>query len=62
VGTRHGLLAAAANKADFAAMIELIEAGQVRVHIDKRFPLSSVPQALRYLGEGKALGKVVITL
>jgi NADPH:quinone reductase-like Zn-dependent oxidoreductase len=30
--------------------------------IDRRFPLSEVPQALRYLGEGHAQGKVVVTV
>jgi NADPH:quinone reductase-like Zn-dependent oxidoreductase len=42
-------------------LVELIQAGQITTVIDRRFPLSEVPEALRYLGEGHAKGKVVIT-
>ena len=45
-----------------AFMIELIEAGKVVSVIARRYPLSEVPEALRYFGEGHAQGKVVITL
>jgi len=41
---------------------ELCEAGKVVPVIDRRYPLSEVPEALRYLGEGHAKGKVVITV
>jgi NADPH:quinone reductase-like Zn-dependent oxidoreductase len=41
---------------------ELIEAGKVTPVIDKRYPLGEVPEALRYLGEGHAKGKVIITV
>jgi NADPH:quinone reductase-like Zn-dependent oxidoreductase len=37
-------------------------AGAVTTFIDRRFPLSEAPEALRYLGEGHAKGKVVITV
>jgi NADPH:quinone reductase-like Zn-dependent oxidoreductase len=61
-GTKKmGILGAKPNK-DLAFMIELIESGKVVPVIDKRYPLSEVPEALRYLGEGHAKGKVVITL
>ncbi len=43
-------------------MTELCEAGKVVPVIDRRYPLSEVPEALRYLGEGRAKGKVVITV
>ena len=39
----------------------LLEAGRITPLIDSRFPLSEVPQALRYLEEGRARGKLVIT-
>jgi NADPH:quinone reductase-like Zn-dependent oxidoreductase len=50
------------NKNDLVFMKELIEAGKVKPVIDRRYPLSEVPEALRYLGEGHARGKVVITV
>ena len=40
----------------------LFEAGKVIPVIDKSYPLREAPEALRYLGEGKAKGKVVIIL
>ena len=41
-------------------IVELLRAGSVRTFIDRRFTLSQAAEALRYLGEGHALGKVVI--
>ena len=43
-------------------IVELSQAGTITTVIDRRFPLSQVPEALRYLGEGHAKGKVVITV
>jgi len=60
-GKKMGILAYKPNK-DSAFLIELIEAGKVVPVIDRRYPLSEVPEALRYLGEGHALGKVIITV
>jgi NADPH:quinone reductase-like Zn-dependent oxidoreductase len=45
-----------------AYITELYEAGKVVPVIDRRYPLSEVPEALRYLGEGRVKGKVVITV
>ena len=41
---------------------ELMEAGKLRPAIDKRYRLSEVPEAMGYLEQGHARGKVVITL
>ena len=43
-------------------LVELIRAGKITTVIDRRFALSEVPEALRYLGEGHAKGKVVVTI
>jgi len=43
-------------------LVELIQAGKITTVIDRRFPLSEVPEALRYLGEGHAKGKVVVAI
>ena len=41
---------------------ELIEAGKITPVIDRTFPLSEVPEAIRYLASGQAGGKIVITV
>jgi len=50
------------NKHDLVFMKELLEAGKVVPVIDRRYPLNKVPEALRYVEEGHAQGKVVITV
>jgi NADPH:quinone reductase-like Zn-dependent oxidoreductase len=49
-------------KADLEAMRDLLEAGKVTPAIDRRYALSEVSDALRYLGAGHAQGKIVITV
>ena len=49
------------SKEDLQFLIELIESGKVTPVIDRTHPLSEVPEAIRYLEEGHARGKVVIT-
>jgi NADPH:quinone reductase-like Zn-dependent oxidoreductase len=49
-------------KEDLVLLNDLFEAGKVVPIIDRRYPLSEVPEALWYLEEGHALGKVVITV
>jgi NADPH:quinone reductase-like Zn-dependent oxidoreductase len=51
-----------ANNKDLAILHELIEAGKVTPVIDKRYGLAEVSEAIRYLEQGHARGKVVITL
>jgi NADPH:quinone reductase-like Zn-dependent oxidoreductase len=41
---------------------ELLEAGTATPVIDRQYELSEVPEALRYLGEGHARGKIVVTV
>jgi NADPH:quinone reductase-like Zn-dependent oxidoreductase len=47
---------------DVATLKELIAAGKLKPVIDRRFPLSQVVQALKWVDEGRARGKVVITM
>ncbi|NIM94520.1 MAG: zinc-binding dehydrogenase [Anaerolineales bacterium] len=49
-------------KEDLDFLAELFEAGKVLPVIDRRYPLGELPEALRYLEDGHALGKVVITV
>jgi NADPH:quinone reductase-like Zn-dependent oxidoreductase len=53
---------ARSNNEDLTIVGELMATGKVRSVIDRRFSLSEVPEALRYLEEGHARGKVAITL
>jgi NADPH:quinone reductase-like Zn-dependent oxidoreductase len=49
-------------KEDLTAIQELLASGKVTPVIDRSYPLSEVPAAIRYLEEGHARGKVVITV
>jgi NADPH:quinone reductase-like Zn-dependent oxidoreductase len=46
---------------DLATLHELMRVGKIEPVIDRRYTLSEVPDAIRYLEEGHARGKVVIT-
>jgi NADPH:quinone reductase-like Zn-dependent oxidoreductase len=50
------------NKEDLQFLTELIEAGEVSPVVDRRYTLIEVPEAIRYLEEGHARGKVIITV
>ncbi len=50
------------NPADLAAVTTLIAEGKVRPVIDRRFPLAEIVEALRYVDDGHARGKVIITM
>lgn len=50
------------NRADFAVLRELIEAGKVVPVIDRQYKLNEFSEAMRYLGTGHAHGKVVVTM
>jgi len=59
---RFGNVLVKPNQADLLFLKELCEAGKVRPMIDRRFSLSEVPAAVRYVEDGRARGKVVITI
>jgi NADPH:quinone reductase-like Zn-dependent oxidoreductase len=50
------------NHEDMLVLKELIESGKITPVIDRTYPLSEVPEAIRYLEGGHARGKVVITV
>jgi NADPH:quinone reductase-like Zn-dependent oxidoreductase len=58
---RIGVLAVREGPARFEPLAELCVAGDVGIHIDRVFPLDEVGAALAHVGEGRALGKVVVT-
>ena len=50
------------NKKDLTFLADLIQAGKVKPVIDRTYTLSQLPEAIRYLEEGHARGKVVMTV
>jgi len=62
VGQKLGTFVSSENHEDMIILKELIESGKVTPVIDRTYPLSQVPEAIRYLEEGRAQGKVVITV
>jgi NADPH:quinone reductase-like Zn-dependent oxidoreductase len=53
---------ARSNEEDLTIVGELMATGKVTPVIDRRYSLSEIPEALRYLEEGHNRGRVVITL
>jgi NADPH:quinone reductase-like Zn-dependent oxidoreductase len=47
---------------ELTALLELVQAGKVVPVIDRTFPLSEAAEAFRYLGEGHARGKIVLSM
>jgi NADPH:quinone reductase-like Zn-dependent oxidoreductase len=61
-GRNIHILAVQRNRKDLECITALCASGNIVPPIDQRYPLSEVPEALWYLGEGRAKGKIVITL
>ncbi len=59
---KMGFFLANINQKDLVFLKDLLEAGEVAPVIDRRYPLSEAAEALRYLAEGHARGKVVLTV
>ena len=61
---RHNLrnVISVENKEDLLVLKELVESGKVTPVIDRTYPLREAPEAIRYLEDGHARGKVVITV
>ena len=60
-GRPMSVLAVKEGPAHFERLAELCVAGDVGIHIDRTFGLDDVAEALAHVGEGHALGKVVVT-
>jgi NADPH:quinone reductase-like Zn-dependent oxidoreductase len=61
-GREIGVLAVKEGPAHFKPLADLCLSGAVRIHIDRTFALDQVPAALAHVGEGRALGKVVVQI
>lgn len=62
VGQKLGTFIASVTGEDLAKLTELIEDGKLRPVVDRTYPLSQVPEAIVYLDEGRARGKVAIAV
>jgi len=60
-GRKLGILVHQPNK-DLGMLAELVVAGKLKPIINHIYPLSKVPEAMKLIGEGKAIGKVIITI
>lgn len=61
-GRTMGNMMARPDRGDLLAVRELVDAGEVTPAIDRRFPLAEVPEAIRYVEDGRARGKVTVTV
>ena len=61
-GKKIGILMHKPNPADLVVLNDFFEEGKVKPVIDKCFPLNQTAAAIRYLGEGYVMGKVIITI
>jgi NADPH:quinone reductase-like Zn-dependent oxidoreductase len=50
------------NRADMEILRELLETGKVKPVVDRKYELAETADAFRYLGEGHARGKVIVTV
>jgi NADPH:quinone reductase-like Zn-dependent oxidoreductase len=50
------------NKADMQTLRELLETGKMKSVIDRRYDLSEIADAFRYIGDGHAQGKIVVNV
>ena len=61
-GRRLGLLIVKPGPTHFQPLAARCVSGEIDIHIDRTFGLDEVPQALAHVGEGRALGKVVVAV
>jgi NADPH:quinone reductase-like Zn-dependent oxidoreductase len=61
-GRKMGLLMVRPNKPHLLRLADMVVAGELRTTIGETFSLERVPEALRCMGEGRALGKLVIEM
>jgi len=62
VGQQLGTFVSSENAEDLTALRELIEAGKITPVVDRTYPLGEAAAAIRYLLDGRACGKLVITI
>jgi NADPH:quinone reductase-like Zn-dependent oxidoreductase len=62
VDQKLGTFVARQNRKDLILLKKLIESGKLTPVIDRTYPLGEAAEAIRYLEEGQAQGKVLVTV
>jgi len=62
VSQEMGMMMADSNQKDLTILADMMQSGKVKPVIDRTYKLSEVPEAIRYVEQGHARGKVVITV
>jgi NADPH:quinone reductase-like Zn-dependent oxidoreductase len=62
VNQQMGMMMADANQKDLTILADMMQSGKVKAVIDRTYKLDQVPEAIRYLEQGHARGKVIITV
>ena len=62
VNQQMGMMLADANQKDLTVLGDMMQSGKVKAVIDRTYKLDQVPEAIRYLEQGHARGKVIITV
>ncbi|GEM_PF-1641022 len=61
-GPKFAFFIANINRPDMELLRDLLENGKLKPVIDRRYPLSEVAEAFRYMGSGHAQGKIVVNV
>jgi NADPH:quinone reductase-like Zn-dependent oxidoreductase len=62
VNQQMGMMMADSNQKDLTIIADMMQSGKVKAVIDRTYKLDQVPEAIRYLEQGHARGKVIITV
>jgi NADPH:quinone reductase-like Zn-dependent oxidoreductase len=62
INQKMGMMMADANQKDLTVLADMMQAGKLKPVIDRTYKLTEVPEAIRYVEQGHARGKVIITL
>jgi NADPH:quinone reductase-like Zn-dependent oxidoreductase len=62
VGQKLGFFITKQRSEDLEELRKLLESGAIKPVVDRSFPLNEVPEAIRYLRDGRARGKIVVTI
>ncbi len=62
ISQKMGMMMAKQSKDDLKILADLMQSGKVTPVIDKTYPLSQIADAIRYLEQGHARGKVIVTV